>query len=38
MQYTKNKQRRHFHTEVIRMFMGGENVPDGTVREEDRGK
>lgn len=32
----KNKQRGHFHTKVIRVFMGGEKVPNGTVREEDR--
>ena len=34
----KNKQRRHSHTKVIRVFMGGEKVPNGTVRGEDRGK
>lgn len=37
----KNKQRRHFHTKVIRVFMGGEKAPDGTARGkktgEDRG-
>ena len=34
----KNKQRRHFHTEVIRVFMGGEKVLDGTARHEDKGR
>lgn len=32
----KNKQKRHFHTKVIRVFMEGEKVPDGIAREEDR--
>lgn len=30
----KNKQKRHFHTKVIRLFMGGETIPDGTARED----
>lgn len=34
----KNKQRRYFHTKVIRVFMGGEKVLDATAREEDRGR
>lgn len=34
----RNKQRRNFHSKVIRVFMGGEKVPDGTVEEEDRGR
>ena len=34
----KNKQKGYFHTKVIRVFMGGEKVPDGTAREEDRGR
>lgn len=32
----KNKQRRFFHTEVIRVFMGGEKVLNGTARKEDK--
>lgn len=32
----KNKQRRHFLTEVIRVFTGGEELPDGTARDGDR--
>ncbi len=34
----KNKQRRHFHAKVISVFMGGEKVPDGTMRGEDKGR
>lgn len=34
----KNKKRRHFHTKVIRVFLGGKKGFDGKVREEDRGR